>query len=97
MFHRKPLSPAALCGAYIFALASVFVAHDCHAESKSKPSVCEDFRIFETEAERDGKRYTQALGACYDGKKPVLWTSWSIVELTDPDTGAKRRYAVGFR
>jgi len=62
------------------------------AQGNGKPSVCEDFRVFQDT--RDDKRI---VGICYDSKKPVPWTSWYLVELTEPSTGAKRRYAVGFR
>lgn len=73
----------------ILALIVALAPSLAHAAPK-KPSVCSDFRVFQNDAK-------QVMGACYDGDKPALWSSWTIVEVTEPSTGAKRRYAVGFK
>lgn len=58
------------------------------AAPKGKPSVCENFRVFQAEG--------AVMGVCYDSSKPAIWSSWTLVDVTDPQ-GAKRRYAVGYR
>lgn len=71
-------------------LGYLLAAGTACAETKArKPSVCADFRVLRTAD-------SQAVGACFDGKRPKVFTTWTFVEVTDPDTGAKRRFAVGF-
>lgn len=57
-------------------------------EKRPRPVVCVDFREATVGASK--------LGACFDGRKPVVWSIWHFVTIEDAE-GNPRRVAVGFR
>ncbi len=59
-----------------------------HAEKPPKPLVCVDFREATAGASK--------IGACFDGKKPSVWTSWTTITIEDAE-GNPRRVTVGYR
>ncbi len=64
------------------------LAHAAGSEKPPKPLVCVDFREAVIGASK--------LGACFDGKKPVVWVSWTTVTIEDHE-GNPRRVTVGYR
>jgi hypothetical protein len=75
---------AVVTGLVVLSLAGTAQA----ANGPKKPSVCAAFKVIESE----GKAY----GVCSDGKRPKLYSSWRIVEVIEPESGAVVRVAVGF-
>jgi hypothetical protein len=74
--------------AVVTGLVALSLAVPAQAAGPKKPSVCAAFKVIESE----GKVY----GVCSDGKRPKLYSSWRIVEVTEPESGAAVRVMVGF-
>lgn len=76
-----------------FFIISCFVAVSglfsqwAQAAGKDKPAVCLDFEVSTT---RQGK-----IGVCYDGKKPVVYSAFTVVDVERPE--GKSSYMLGWR
>ncbi len=68
---------------------AMLVPFTAHAAGPKKPAVCAAYELTEL---KDGK----VLGVCLDGKKARVFTSWKLVDVADPETGAVARFLVGY-
>ena len=73
-------------------LGLAVLAREADAQEKTpKPAVCLDFAIAKTDKAND-----DAMAICYDGKKPVLYYRFEVVEVVGKTEG-RVRVLVGWR